>query len=57
MSPADRIELCGLLGLENDGRHVSDQGVSIAASGDYYAEYTERAQGRTPTKIAQPYWD
>jgi hypothetical protein len=57
LSPIDRADLCVLLGLENNGQHVSDSGVSIAASGDYYSEYTERAEGRTPTKIAQPYWD
>jgi hypothetical protein len=31
--------------------------VSIAASHDYYREYVERSAGRTPAKVAQPYWD
>lgn len=53
MTPADRAELAKLLGLDN----VHTQGVSIAASSDYYREYTDRAQGRAPTKIAEPYWD
>jgi hypothetical protein len=56
-TPADRQELCNLLGFDNDGRHVSSQGVSIASSRDYYDEYLARAEGRTPAKIAQPYWD
>jgi len=54
MSPSDKAELGKLLGLE---RPAHDQGVSIAASGDYYAEYIDRAEGRTPAKVAQPYWD
>lgn len=32
-------------------------GISIASSSDYYREYIERANGRTPTKVAAPYWD
>lgn len=53
MSPQERDELAKLLGLT----HVHFQGVSIASSSDYYREYTERAEGRQPTAIAQPYWD
>ena len=53
MSPADRAELGRLLGKES----VHFQGVKIAASSDYYREYIERAEGRTPTEIAKPYWD
>lgn len=53
MSPQDRKELADLLGLEN----VSADGVSIAASTDYYNEYLARAKGETPKVIAQPYWD
>ena len=56
-SPTERAELCTLLGFENDGRHVSSQGVSIPSSNDHYGEYIERAEGRTPAKIAQAYWD
>ena len=53
MSKARRQELASLLGL--DGVHT--QGVSIASSNDYYREYIDRAEGRTPAKVAQPYWD
>lgn len=53
MSPDDRAELAKLLGLTT----VHCQGVSIAASNDYWQEYIDRAEGRTPTKIAEPYWD
>lgn len=54
MSPADRAELATLLGLD---RPVHFQGQSIAASGDYYREYIDRAEGRAPAAIAKPYWD
>jgi hypothetical protein len=33
------------------------QGVSIAASSDYYREYIDRAEGRAPSVIGTPYWD
>lgn len=54
MSPAERAELGALLGLEGPAHF---QGVSIAASSEYYAEYLARAEGRTPAKVATPYWD
>ena len=54
MSPAEREELGKLLGLDGPAGH---QGVSIAASYDHRKEYVDRAEGRTPAKIAQPYWD
>jgi hypothetical protein len=53
MSDEARAELGTLLGLPP----VHPQGVSIPSSNDYYREYTDRAEGRTPSKIAQPYWD
>lgn len=53
-SPSDRAELGQLLGLD---KPVHCQGVSIAASSEYWQEYIDRAEGRTPAKIAQPYWD
>jgi hypothetical protein len=53
MGAADRAELAKLLGLEG----VHFQGVSIAASSDYYREYMDRANGKQPSVIAQPYWD
>ena len=31
--------------------------VSIPASTDYYREYIDRAEGRKPAVIGQPYWD
>lgn len=52
MAPAERAELGTLLGLDAP---VHSQGVSIPASRDYWCEYVERAEGRTPSKIAQPY--
>ena len=52
-SPAERAELAKLLGLES----VHIQGVSIAASNAHYEEYLARAEGRTPAKIAEAYWD
>jgi hypothetical protein len=54
MSPSDRAELGELLGLD---RKSYDSGESIAASYEYYREYIDRAEGRTPAKIAEPYWD
>ena len=54
MSPADRQELATLLGLD---RPVHCQGVSIASSSDYWQEYIDRAEGRTPAKVGKPYWD
>lgn len=50
-----RKELAQLFGLE--GERECWDGISIAASDDYYQEYVERANGQAPTKIAQPYWD
>lgn len=52
-SVQDAAELAGLLDLER----VEDQGVSIPASSDYYAEYVDRAEGRTPTVRGHRYWD
>ncbi len=51
---ADKIELGELLGLD---KPAHDQGESVGAQGDYYREYLDRAEGRTPSVIAQPYWD
>jgi hypothetical protein len=50
---AERVELATLMGLPT----VHCQGISIAASCAYYREYVDRAEGRTPQEIAQPYWD
>lgn len=54
MTPEDAKELGDLLGLDAPAHH---QGVSIAASNAYRREYVDRAEGRTPSVIAQPYWD
>ncbi len=54
LSPAERDELGKLLGFD---KPVHCQGVDIAASSDYWQEYIDRAEGRPPSKIAQPYWD
>jgi hypothetical protein len=53
LTEEDRADLARLFGLDV----VHRQGLSIAASSDYYREYIDRAEGRTPAVIAQPYWD
>ena len=53
-SPSDRAELAKLLGLKEPAHF---QGVSIPAGSDYWEEYIDRAEGRTPTKTGKPYWD
>lgn len=54
MSPAEREELGQLMGFD---RPAHQQGVSIPASHDHWREYADRAEGRTPKKIAEQYWD
>ena len=53
MTPADRAILGSLLNLDS----VHYQGISIPASNDYYQEYIDRANGRTPEKFGKQYWD
>jgi len=53
-SLAEREELTALLGL---GQLVHPQGESVPASGTYWEEYVDRANGRTPSKVGTPYWD
>ena len=53
MTPADGAELARLLGKES----VHFQAESIPASSTYYQEYLDRAQGKTPSVIGEPYWD
>jgi hypothetical protein len=53
MTLADRAELARLLGKES----IHFQSESIPASSDYRREYLDRAEGRTPAKLADPYWD
>lgn len=53
MRMEDRRILAEALGLED----VHSQGVKIAANHDYYVEYIDRAEGRTPSVVGVPYWD
>jgi len=54
MTEAEAAELGELLGL---GRPVHFQGASIPDSDDYYREYVDRAEGRTPSVHGTHYWD
>lgn len=54
MSPDERAELGRLLGLNEPAQ---SQGVSIPAGHDYWQEYIDRAEGRAPSKVGEPYWD
>jgi hypothetical protein len=54
MTPAEQAELGKLLGLDKPVHH---QGESIPASHDYWQEYIDRADGRTPSVIGKQYWD
>ena len=56
MGPVDRRELARLLGFGEESL-VPHQGVRIAAGHDYYAEFIDRAEGRPPSVIGEPYWD
>lgn len=53
MSREDCAELARLLALPR--AHI--QGVSVAASTAHYREFVDRAEGREPSVIAEPYWD
>ena len=53
VTPTDRAALAALLGLDS----VHQQGVSIPDASDYYREYIDRAEGRTPSAVGSPYWD
>lgn len=53
MTQEERTELARLLGKDA----VHHQGEKIPASHDYYREYLDRAEGRTPSVIGEPYWD
>lgn len=52
---AEYLKLNQALGL--DPKCFTTSAVSVPASTAHYREYVERAEGRTPTKIAEPYWD
>ena len=49
----DRKELAALLGKGS----VHHQGESIPASNQYYQEYIDRAEGKTPSVVGVQYWD
>jgi hypothetical protein len=53
MTPRDKEILKSLLNLDD----VHIQGVLIPSDNAYYQEYIDRAEGRTPSRIGQPYWD
>lgn len=52
LTEADRLELSELLGVT-----VHSQGESVPAQSDFRAEYIDRANGRTPSRIGSPQWD
>lgn len=54
MTDMERVELGELLGLD---RPVHHQGCSVPSSSAHYREYVDRANGRKPAVIAEPYWD
>lgn len=47
-------ELAGLLGL---ARPCHPQGESIPSGSNFREEFVDRAEGRTPTKFGEIYWD
>jgi hypothetical protein len=53
MSEEDRRILADAMGLDT----VHWQGLSIPADHGYRIEYVDRAEGRTPRRIGEPYWD
>ena len=53
ITPTERMELLNLLSLDA----VHNQGIMIPASYHYWQEYVDRANGRTPSVIGEPYWD
>lgn len=53
MTDEEQAELARLLAKET----VHRQGERIPAASDYYREYLDRAEGRSPKVIGQPYWD
>lgn len=54
MSEAETKQLGDLLGIEVV---QASGGVGVPASYEYRREYLDRANGKTPSVIAQPYWD
>jgi len=56
MGPEDRAELARLLGFPDESS-IPHQGVKVPAGHDFYAEFIDRAEGRTPSVIGKAYWD
>lgn len=54
MTDDDRAELGKLLGLNGPAHR---QGVLVADSSAYYAEFIDRAEGVQPQILGEPYWD
>ena len=54
MSQSETEELARLLCVEAS---QTSGGVGVPASYEYRREYIDRAEGRTPSVIAEPYWD
>ena len=54
LTPAEQAELGQLLGLDKPVHH---QGQDVPAGHDYWKEYIDRAEGRTPSVIGKQYWD
>ena len=52
MTEPDRHELLMVLGL----RHAKQAYISVPASGDYYQEYVDRAEGKSPSRFGTAYW-
>jgi hypothetical protein len=55
MAHAEAAELEELLGL--GGPVHSCDGISVPSGADFYREFVDRAEGRTPSVIGEPYWD
>ena len=52
MTESERRELAQLLNLPQTGQEVM-----VPSGNDYYAEYIDRAEGRTPSAYGKQYWD
>ena len=63
-SPASRRDRYGSMSIEDQrilgealDEKVFHQGVSVPASTAHYVEYIDRAEGRTPRRRGEAYWD
>ena len=55
--PDGRDDLRGQLADALGKDHVHHQGELVPGGHDYYREYIDRAEGRSPAKVGTPYWD